>query len=69
MKELTKLGFRITQVFQGDTTLVNPTTKMIVEVERNESTGAYEASLFDESETLVFTGSCSADVANYIEGK
>ena len=69
MKALTKLGFKITQVFQGDTTLINPTTKMIVEVEQNNYTGAYEFSLFDESETLVFTGSCSADVAKYIEGK
>ena len=66
MKQLTDKGFKITQVFMGNTTLVQRTTGMIVEAERSSTTGACEWSLFDKSETHLFTGSCSSDVANYI---
>lgn len=66
MKQLTEKGFKITQVIFGNTTLVNPITKMIVEAERNEDTGQYEWYLFDESETLLYIGYSSSAVANYL---
>ena len=68
MKTLTKLGFKIAQVFQGNTTMINRTTSMIIESERDEATGIYTWYLFDSSDTLVFKGTGTADIEKYLEG-
>ena len=68
MKTLTKLGFKIAQVFQGITTMTNRTTGMIIESERDEATGVYNWYLFDSSDTLVFKGTGTADIEKYLEG-
>jgi hypothetical protein len=68
MNKLTKLGFKIAQVFQGNTTMINHTTGMVIESERDEATGMYNWYLFDSSDTLVFQGTNTADIENYLGG-
>ena len=69
MSILGKLGFKITQVLQGNTTFSNKQEGMTIESEVNENTGRYEWHLFDSSETLVFSSHSTSDIAKYLEGK
>ncbi len=69
MKTLTKLGFKIAQVFQGNTTMINRTSGMIIESERDETTGEYTWYLFDSSETLIFKGTGTSSIENYLSGE